>query len=163
MTDLETEVENVFRQYYTSLCLYASHYLHDTVLAEDIVQDCFTELLERISAYKKVSSIKAYLYMMVKNHCYNISKKEDLINSSSLLSNFADTMLDEESEEELQIKAKLWYAIDSLPEQCREILILSKLKGLKYKEIAEIFNISSISVKYEISKALRMLRQHPLL
>ena len=49
-------------------------------------------------------------------------------------------------------------AINSLPEKCREVFILSRMEGLKYREIAERLNISTKTVENQIITALRKLR-----
>ena len=41
----QTEIEDLFRFNYRPLCMYALHYLQDTDLVEDVVQECFTTLL----------------------------------------------------------------------------------------------------------------------
>lgn len=48
-------------------------------------------------------------------------------------------------------------AINSLPERCREIFIMSKIKGLKYSEIAEELNISTSTVDNQMGIALKKL------
>lgn len=50
-------------------------------------------------------------------------------------------------------------AIDSLPERCREVFLLSKVEGLKNREIAERLNISEKTVERHMSIALSKLRE----
>ena len=61
----------------------------------------------------------------------------------------------QEIETENEIKA----AIDSLPERCREIFLLSRFEELKYNEIAKKLNISVKTVEAQMSKALKILRE----
>lgn len=70
-----------------------------------------------------------------------------------------DSISDEECEERSLIEARLWTAIDSLPERCREVFLLSKRDGLKYKEIADKLNVSIKTVENQMSKALRVLKE----
>ena len=49
--------------------------------------------------------------------------------------------------------------IDELPEQCRNIFILSREKGLKYKEIANQLNISPKTVETQIYRALKFIKR----
>lgn len=58
MNSLKEQIDEAFRYYYRPLCLYAMHYLHDINLVEDVVQDCFTELWERMNNETIVSNIK---------------------------------------------------------------------------------------------------------
>lgn len=159
MIKAKKDIDDAFRHYYRPLCLYAMHYLHDMAMAEDIVQDCFTALWERMTANKDVSNVKAYLYMMVRNHCYDLLKKEGQSDGNLLLSDLEDIIPDEECEERSLIEARLWTAIDSLPERCREVFLLSKRDGLKYKEIAGKLNISTNTVENQMSKALKVLKE----
>ena len=66
---------------------------------------------------------------------------------------------DDDAQERSQTEAKLWTAIDSLPEKCREVFIMSKRDGLKYEEIAEELGLSVNTVRNQISKALKVLKE----
>ena len=66
---------------------------------------------------------------------------------------------DEEAEERSVREARMWTAIDALPERCREIFLLNKRDGMKYREIAAKFQISVNTVDNHISKALRLIRE----
>ncbi|MBO5876505.1 MAG: sigma-70 family RNA polymerase sigma factor, partial [Bacteroidales bacterium] len=61
-------------------------------------------------------------------------------------------------EERSHIEAKLWTAIDSLPEKCRQVFLMSKRDGLKYEEIAQELGLSVNTVRNQISKALNVLK-----
>lgn len=159
MSKLKRDIDEVFRCYYKPLCLYAMHYIHDMDLIEDIVQDCFVELWERMNDEKNVSSVKSYLYMMVRNRCLDTLKKDNQIDYNVSPSDLAGVIQDEEAEERSLIEARLWTAIDSLPEKCREVFLLSKRDGLKYKEIADKLNISIKTVENQVAKAMKVLKE----
>lgn len=159
MNKLKRDIDESFRCYYKPLCLYAMHYLHDMYLVEDVVQDCFVELWERMNNEKTVSSVRAYLYMMVRNRCLDTLKKDNQIDCNILPSDLAGIIQDEEAEERSLIEARLWTAIDSLPEKCREVFLLSKRDGLKYKEIADKLNISIKTAENHVAKAMKVLKE----
>lgn len=159
MNKLKRDIDESFRCYYKPLCLYAMHYLHDMYLVEDVVQDCFVELWERMNNEKTVSSVRAYLYTMVRNRCLDTLKKDNQIDCNILPSDLAGSIQDEEAEERSLIEARLWTAIDSLPEKCREVFLLSKRDGLKYKEIADKLNISIKTAENHVAKAMKVLKE----
>ena len=68
---------------------------------------------------------------------------------------FAEEALQEDSVTE----ARLWTAIDSLPDKCREIFLMAKRDGLRYEEIASELGISENTVRNQVSKALRILKE----
>lgn len=153
------DMDHAFRQYYRPLCLYALHYLSDTEDAEDAVQDCFAELWERINQGRMIADLKSYLFTMVRNHCLDSLKRSNAIDVSVSPTDLADCVPEEEYEERSFVEARLWTAIDSLPERCREALLLSKRDGLKYEEIAERQGVSVNTVKNQVSKALKVLKE----
>ena len=59
---------------------------------------------------------------------------------------------------EKDIESVIQEAIDSLPERCREIFVMHKLKGMKYAEIATVLNLSVKTVDNQMGIALKKLR-----
>ena len=57
-----------------------------------------------------------------------------------------------------ELQEKIKNAIDLLPEKCREIFIMSRMRGLKNEEIATELNLSKRTVETQISNALKVLR-----
>lgn len=58
-----------------------------------------------------------------------------------------------------EVEKQIYHAIDNLPECCREIFVMSKLKGMKYREIAESLGISQNTVEGQMAIALKKLRE----
>jgi RNA polymerase sigma-70 factor (ECF subfamily) len=78
------------------------------------------------------------------------------------LENVAEHKIAEENTamEIAELEKEIEYAINSLPEKCRQIFELSRHEGLKYQEIAEKLEISIKTVEAQMSKALAVLRTH---
>ena len=151
-------IEELFRYNYRPLCMYALHYLHDTDSAEDIVQECFTTLWEKLEQGFPIANRRAYLYMSVRNRCLDVLRKK-CIETESLNPNDSYGIIDDDDlQERSRIEASLWTAIDSLPEKCRQVFLMSKRDGLKYEEIAEELGLSVNTVRNQISKALNTLK-----
>lgn len=152
------DADEIFRRYYRPLCLYALHYLRVPENAEDVVQDCLTDFLERGDCLNSIGQVKGYLYMMVRNRCLDILRRDNRIDYGHAPEEFEERHDDEDYEEASFIEARMWIAIDSLPERCREVFLMSKRDGLKYEEIAEELGISVNTVRNQVSKALKALK-----
>jgi RNA polymerase sigma-70 factor (ECF subfamily) len=126
--------------------------------AEDAVQECFVRLWEQMSDGKDIDDKKSYLYTSVKNYCLDIRRKNNPLDTSVSAYDVEGVISDEEAEERSLHEAELWTAIDTLPDRCREIFILSKRDNKKYKEIASQLGISEKTVENQMSKALKTLR-----
>lgn len=161
-------VEELFRKYYKILRAYAYRLLGDKHTAEDIVQEVYYELWRKKDHLVLENAIKFYLFRAVYTKTLNhLSSKsyteQELIEQSTeekiqwiyLQSHLSD------QESELiykELQEKIHTAIDSLPEQCKKVFLLSRQDELKNREIAEKLGISLKTVEKHISKALSVLR-----
>ena len=158
-TDENINFDDLFRYNYRPLCLYALHYLHDADLSEDIVQESYAALWDKLQEGAHILSRKSYLYMMVRNRCLDHLRKKGIPTESLKPYDTYGIIDDDDAQERAQTEARMWTAIDSLPEKCREVFILSKRDGLKYEEIAEELGLSVNTVRNQISKALKVLKE----
>lgn len=150
-------MENLFRYHYRPLCIFALHYLKDIDASEDVVQEAFGVLWEKLSAGEKVVNQKGYLYSVVKNRSLDIMRKRGLGGEAITLDGSVED-IEEPTVEDAEVEARLWTAIDTLPEKCREIFLMSKRDGLRQEEIASELGISLQTVKNQVSKALKILK-----
>jgi RNA polymerase sigma-70 factor (ECF subfamily) len=150
-------MENLFRYHYRPLCIFALHYLKDIDASEDVVQEAFALLWEKLLAGEKVVNQKGYLYSTVKNRSLDILRKRGSVGEAISLDGSVDN-IEEPTVEDAEVEARLWTTIDTLPEKCREIFLMSKRDGLKQEEIAQELGISLQTVKNQVSKALKILK-----
>lgn len=150
-----------FRAYYQPLCNYAYTFVQDRDEAEEIVQSAFLSVWEKREAIEIRTSLKSYLYTMVRNACLNVIKhekikqkhtNEELAVAERSHEGVAQRVLSSELEERIQL------SMEKLPEQCRLIFKLSRFEELKYAEIAEQLNLSVKTVENQIGKALKIMR-----
>lgn len=146
--------ESDFRTYYRPLCLYALHYLGDPDAVEDVVQESFTALWRQ---EKAVANVKAWLYSAVRNRSIDLLRRAG--KTEPLPTDLDGPISNDEAENRSALEARLWTAVDALPEMRRKCLLLAKRDGLSYKEIAEELNLSEHTVRNHISRALETLRE----
>lgn len=107
------------------------------------------------------TSLKSYLYKACYHEFitqYNKKKRETTYIDTQ--KKIALEFFIEEDPEVIKGKIKKVYIeIEKLPPRCKEIFILSKIQGLRYREIAETLHISIKTVEKQISKALSKIKE----
>lgn len=161
-----TFFEDLFHVYYCPLLAFANKYTNDKQASEDIVQDVFLALWMKRESIDFSIPIKPYLYKATHNKSlsYLNSLQTNLnIDEQNIKLQLQQKIISYDLDESLLLKElseEIISCVDTLPEQCRKVFLLSRGQGLKNKEIALQLNISEKTVEGHISKALSELRLH---
>ena len=160
----------MYLTYYPKLVRFAKEFVILEEDAENITQDVFADLWERQNSMDHVENVNAYLFRLVKNRCL------DHLKHKIFEQKYVEVM---QTSFEIELNLKLQYldtfdssdmsvgnateilvrtAINSLPKRCRDIFLLSRIEGLKYKEISERLGISVNTVECQMGIALKKLR-----
>lgn len=158
----ESAFEMIFKTYYQPLCRYAFSFLSDKEQAEEVVQSAYLLFWEKRSQLDIQTSLKAYLYRMVRNSCLNTIKHEK-VKQQHVAHQLAVADVAYESVSQKvhasELEIKIAEAMKALPEQCRLVFQLSRFEELKYQEIADQLQISVKTVENHMGKALRIMRE----
>lgn len=156
--------EKLFKENFTSICLYCQFkYGFDLDQAKEAVHIGFIKLWEKRESIYSDQSVKAYLYKIIVNTCYDLLRHEKIKNQHEryFLQNRSanETMEDINVCELKQLKSDIAKAVAELPEQMRKIFEMSRYEGLKYSEIADKLSISVKTVETQMGRALVKLRE----
>jgi len=159
----EWAYEKLFMTYYVRLVVFAKKIIGDEDMSRDLVQDTFVMFYEKRVVLNIHTSLKSHLYQTVRNRCLNHIKKNKIQSE-----HHSGIFLDKKNEEayfndimlETELEARIHSIVDSLPKQCKRIFEMSRYEGITNQEIAEKLNLSKRTVETQISKALKILRNH---
>lgn len=153
--------ELLFRSYYAPLCLFARKYIKDEDDCEEVVQSFFLKMWEKKAKIDINTSVKSYLYSSIRNRCLNYIKHQKIKLDYHNEVQYTTKNEDYNSSDfiEVDLIKKIKKSIESLPNRRREIFILSREHGLKYREIAEKLGISVKTVETQMGHALKDLRE----
>ena len=152
------QFEMAYKQYFSSLVGFAYQYVEDSDTSEDIVQEMFGKLWNKVEGIDIRTNLKSYLFGAVRNACLNYLRHQKVVESHESQSdegyvhqiNFLEM-------DELQEKVN--EALAQLPEKRRQIFELSRFEEKKYHEIAEELDISIKTVETQMSRALKVMRE----
>jgi RNA polymerase sigma-70 factor (ECF subfamily) len=157
-----TAFEKIFKLTYKSLCTFSNRIVGSYEIAEEVVDDVFCNLWKNRSKIMIDTSFKSYLFTAVRNKSLDSLRKMKR-EKNSTLDGAEDIICQQSVAYERMVFEELSHRIDQaiqeLPRQCRAIFLMSREQDLKYREIAEILNISIKTVDTQMGRALKSLRK----
>ncbi len=149
----------LFERYRNLLFGYFFKLSKDRELSEDLVQAVFIRVIKYKHAYRGDGSFKTWLFHIARNiqvdHWRKEKKHGTKVSTYEIEERLPSDKDSSSNEEKLQTLER---ALELLPDDKKELIILSKLKGMKYKEIAQIMNLSEPIVKVRAFRALKVLK-----
>lgn len=159
----ESAYKCFFRHYWDSIYSVALMFTKSVELSQDLAQDIFAQIWVKRERLTEVTDFSAYLYIVARNLIFDRLRRKVLVSSCAphLIEHFSDPSLPPGSLLELKEMEELIFSgLRLLPPQQQQAFRLSRLQGLRHREIAQRMNISQQSVKSYIVRALSHLRRH---
>lgn len=167
-------LEALIDNYQGAAYRFAYRMFRDHQIAEDVAQELFFKLFRNAARYEPAGKFTTYFYKVLNNLCLDTFRR---MNRKSMpdFQSFENPVLDglpgnrdeadsrARAEEERRLVRE---AVNRLPEAQRKVIVLRELEGLKYREIAEVLDLSLNEVKVLIHRGrkslLKLLRRSPL-
>lgn len=156
-------MELFFNRYYVPLCRFGMSYESNFCLVEEMVADIFIQLWTNRNILDKIKNPKSYIYVIVKNSLKTARKSQQFcqqIDETKTINYMYSPSREQEIIESEQKKMNtnlIREILDIIPKKSRQAFELSRIDGLKYKEIAEILNVTPKTVENHIAIALKFI------
>lgn len=155
----------IYERYWDKLLLFVMRVIRRQSDAEDIVQELFVSLWKRRHELHIEGTLSTYLYnsaryLSIRNIEKNSTYASYLDRLAIQMTAFSGESLGVESEIfGRELEGRIDGLIGQLPEKMKEVFILSRKHHLSYKEIADRLSISEETVRKQVYKSLKLLRE----
>ena len=155
--------KSIVYKYSDPLIIFSIGFVRKREVAEEIVSDAFVSLWNKRSQIAEIHDLKSFLYILVRNgsisHLRKTNGKKE-IRLETLQDFYTLPVTGPETDDITEeILDQINKAIDQLPPKCKIVFTLAKIQGMKYKEIAEILDISVKTINNHIANALIHISQ----
>lgn len=160
--DSEYAFQLIYDRHRNRIYKTATRFLKSPILAQEVVQDVFLKLWFSRKDLNTNQPIEAWLQTVAKNNIINRLKK---ISNEWKAMNELPFITESESNttannvQDIEYAALLNEAINSLPEQQKKAFLMSRTENLTYIQIGEKLQLSPLTVKTHISRALSHIRE----
>ncbi len=173
----QKEFEELAMPHIDSLYNMALRYIFNKEEAEDLVQDTYLKAYRFFSTFQQGTNIKAWLFKILRNTFINKYRKAtnapgevfyediDTLNTEQttvqegVSGKLTDTLATRCNDISSLMEDDIKHAIESLPLEYREVILLSDVEELSYKDISEIANVPVGTVKSRLNRGRKLLQK----
>ncbi len=152
--------QQLYENYYSRMVLFAASIVYDREEAEDIVQDVFQYLWDKAEVIEIKTSLKNYLFTAVRNGALNKIRKHNILDvHAEQIREAWYLSLEIEPDTDSERMEQINREVEKFPKQMKKIFLLRTEEEKRYKEIAQELNISLNTVKTQLKRAFKLLRE----
>ncbi|TAN02218.1 MAG: RNA polymerase sigma-70 factor [Chitinophagaceae bacterium] len=157
----EHALDILFRKFFPALSYFAGHFLDNTLMADDIASETFLKIWAKRQDFESPDHIRAFLYRATRNACINhrIQSERSTARETAFSEKYQDDALFDAKIVESEVIRSLLEAIEGLPQECRKVIRLSFIEGMKADEIAQKLQVSLSTVKSQKARGIELLRK----
>lgn len=157
---------NAFNRFYDEhfkmVFQFARYFLKSDYSAQEVASDVFISLWNNRKIITEIENLNTYLYTITKNKAFNYydkqSRRPEFTNELPI-----GLVAEDINPEEIllieELKKTIAAAINELPERCKQVFLMAREGGLKYKDIARLLDISEKTVQAQMITAMKKLGQ----
>jgi len=153
------QLNELFSRYSKRIYNYFLKSTMDRADSDDLTQELFIRVMKYRKSYKDGQAVQFWIFQiarnMVKDHFRKMKVHKDQFNPVEVMPEVVEESMDEDREREKQ----LYKAMKALPDEKRELLVLSKFEGMKYEHIAAMRKTSVSNIKVQVHRTLKELKE----
>lgn len=129
--------------------------------AEDVVQEIFIKVFDRIKHYRGDSAFSTWLYRMTANHCLDILRRRKILSFIGIdrAPEGFDKSVKDRPGSRMGLSPVIEKILNRLPEKQKRCLVMREMEDFSYEDIAKVLGMSLGSVKSNIHRAKVFLRE----
>jgi len=158
----EAAFAQLYAMYAKRLIVFSNAILHAPEMAEEVVEDVFVKIWNKRGSLANIENISVYLYVAIKNQSLSrlSDKAHKLITAPFDDLNPAVEAINQDPHSIFitsEMLNRVNDVIETLPPRCKMIFKLIREDGLRYKEVADILNISVNTIDAQMAIAVKRI------
>lgn len=173
--DRNLDFDALFAKYEKKIFNIIYRFINDYEEATDLTQETFISAHRHYDNFRGDSKVFTWLYQIARNLCINrirqrerqrslriesLDQPRDANDEDSMTREIADlSQSPQQKLEQKELSQRIMTAIESLPPDYKEVILLREFQELSYNEIVEVTGLTLENVKTRLSRARGMLRR----
>lgn len=153
--------KELYYLFFERLFNFAILYVYKKEIAEEVVNDVMVKVWNKRHTITEIQNLETYLFVAIRNHSFNYlstySNYHIAIEPEGKQGKVVNLNDPQKELEWKEMSFQLDTTINKLPDQCRTVFKLIREEGFRYKQVAEILNISPRTVETQLFRAIKKL------
>lgn len=146
----------IFDRYQVRLYNFYYQKVKDVAVCEDLTQNVFLKVIKYKHSYKGGKFV-SWIFKIARNLFYDHYQEQKKTQPFENIDD-VNSELNEESIEKEEEISHLMKVLNNLSDTDKELIIMNRIEGIKYEQIAEIIGSNTIAVKTKIHRIIKKLR-----
>lgn len=134
---------------------------HDEAETADLLQETYMRVYEA-ARRERPGLPKPFVFMTARNLMIDRIRKKNVVPIDRIADiewlNISDNEVSpEEQTQARQELRRLQAALDTLPQRCRQVIVLRKVEGMSQREVAKSMNTTEEAIEHLVAKGMRLL------
>ncbi len=139
---------------------YARALKGNTDAADDLVQDCLSRAMGRLHLFTPGTNMRAWLFSILHNQHVNNTRRSARQPDRQALESVPESVQSSLGQQEARLELQdIGVALDTLPIEQKQVILLIGLEGMRYAEAAEILGVPIGTVMSRLNRGREQLRQ----
>ena len=154
------QIEKIHAEFRKILHQYIATHVRDLDDAADLLQEVFIKISSRLTSLADNTKLKSWIFAIARNAIIDYYRKHSGNKQMEITDKIADETIAEADRDITQGLDKcLKKFILELPDEYREIIIDSEIKGIKQKDLAGKYNLAYPSVRSRVQRGRTRLKE----
>jgi len=146
----------IFERYNVRLYNFYYQMVKDVAVCEDLTQNVFLKVIKYKHSYKG-GKFASWIFKIARNLFYDHYQEQKKTQAFEDIDDVTGE-LDEETIEKEEEVSHLMRVLNNLNEKDKELIVMNRINGIKYEQIAEIVGSNTTAVKTKIHRIVQKLR-----
>jgi RNA polymerase sigma-70 factor (ECF subfamily) len=159
--DDQLAYKELFTSFYPSLFQFVTGIIKSRQSAEEVVSDLFMKIWEKRKTLEDIQNLRVYCFVAARHLSINQLEKQKRQHSANIEDYKSRLIYQAPDPEQSMISAEMLRRIhdvvEQLPPRCKLSFKLVKEYGFKYREAAEILQVSEKTIENQLSIALKKI------
>ncbi|MES2680637.1 MAG: RNA polymerase sigma factor SigZ [Bacteroidota bacterium] len=153
------EITAIHNEFHSVLNNYIVKRVNNRDDAKDLLQEVFIKIHGNLSGVDKKENLKSWLFAITKNTIIDYYRRNAQKTSFTSVDNITDGINEQDFDRSKELEKCIHRFIEQLPDEYREIIIDSEIKGIKQKDLAGKYDLAYPSVRSRVQRGRARLKE----